>query len=263
MTEKPGSEKTEEGVRIVYREASLLRRLVYLFLLLFLLTGVVLGGLAIYGVVGVSRTARSVTAPVRELVQQLAAEATPVILPDPTTIVREVRRLARLETASYSMQKVIRAERNQDLLWGALGESLIFVAVGDVVAGIDLAQLTEADLQVLDPETVVLHLPDAELFFAALDNEQSYVADRDRGLLARVDPQLESQVRREAERQIRDEALEAGLLEEANRNARLAIEEFLNKLGFTNVIFTDEPPPPASPFEQTVPKGTILVTPGP
>ena len=243
--------------------SSLLRRLAYVMLILFLIAGISASSLVIFSVIAAGRAAQTVTQPISDLFKQLAVEATPVILPDPVTIVREINRLNNLETASYSLQKVVTAERNQDVLWGALGESLVFVAVGDVIAGIDLSEVQIEDLQIVDPETVMVHLPDAQVLHYSLDNEQSYVADRDKGLFAQVDPRLETQVRQEAEQAILQEALNAGILQEANETARDNMESFLNKLGFTNVIFTDDPPPPAPPYEQEIPKGAILATPTP
>lgn len=256
-------EPNVEPVESSRPQPSLLRRLVYIMLILFLIAGIAASSLIIVSVAATARAAKTVTQPISDLVKQLAVEATPVILPDPVTIVREINQLNQLQTASYSLQKIVTAQRNQEVLWGALGESLIFVAVGDVVAGIDLNQLQIEDLEIVGPETVMVHLPEAQVLHYSLDNTQSYVADRDKGLFAQVDPQLETQVRQEAEKQILEEALAAGILQEANENARANMESFLNKLGFDNVIFTDAPPPPAPPYEQELPKGTILTTPAP
>ena len=41
---------------------------------------------------------------------------TPTIMPDPVTIVNEVRMLARLETIQYTVEKVITAETGQEVL---------------------------------------------------------------------------------------------------------------------------------------------------
>lgn len=184
---------------------------------------------------------------------------TPEILPDPVTIVREVNELARLETASFEGEKVITAERGSDAFWGAFSESLIFVAYGEVIAGIDLKQMGDGDIQVVDPNTVMVHLPETEVFVATLDNERSYVADRDTGLLTSADPELETQVRQAGEQAIYEAALELGLLVDAERNAEAYMEEFLNGLGFETVIFTeDTPPTPEVPYEQPVPKGYTL-----
>lgn len=207
--------------------------------------------------------AREAVSPIGDLVRDLVIPATPVVLPDPVVIVTEIQDLARLETASYSFEKIIRAERGrQDLLWGALGETLIFVAHGDVVAGIDLAKMRPSDLQVVDPETVMVHLPETEIFSVRLDNEKSYVADRDTGLLVSADPQLETEVRRSAEAELRAAAEESDILARAEQNAETYMDNFLRGLGFTNITFTDETPPEAPPFEQELPKG-FAVTPAP
>jgi len=237
----------------------MLRKAAYLFLILFF----VLSSVLVYTVIsGVNKAEKAVVQPIGELVRQLIVPVTPVILPNATTIVRQISDLSRLETASIELEKVITAERNSDLWWGALGESMVFVAHGKVVAGVDFAQMSDGDLQVADPETVWIHLPPAILFddLPALDNEKSFVADRDTGLLTRADPELETNVRRNAEDAIKEEALNSGILERADQNARQYMLEFLNSLGFTNVEFYDETPPVPPAFEQAIPKG-FAVTP--
>lgn len=212
--------------------------------------------------VGANQAKNEVVEPVANLVRQLVLPVTPEILPNPTTIIREIRDLQRLETASFEFEKVITAETKQDLLWGLLGESVVFVANGKVFAGVDFAKMSEADLQVYDPVTVYVHLPEAEIFsdIPVLDNERSYVADRDTGLLTRADPDLETQVRQEAEKAIREAANESEILERADNNARQYMIAFLSGLGFENIIFTDESPKPAPPYVQEIPKG-FAVTP--
>ena len=235
-----------------------MRKVLYFFLILFFAA-------AAFAVVTIAislNTARGVAQPVGELVRQLVVPATPVILPDPVLIVQEVRDLARLETASYSMEKIVRAERGQDALWGALGETLIFVAHGEVIAGVDLSKMQPEDIQVVDPVTVMVHVPEAEIFNVILDNERSYVADRDTGILTRADPQLETQVRQAAQQELEVAAEESEILELADENAENYMRGFLNNLGFENVIFTEGTPPTAPPFEQEIPKG-YSVTPEP
>ncbi len=240
----------------------MLRKLFYGFLIIFL----VMGSLATYLFIRtMNATDEGIIQPIGDLVRDLVVPATPVILPDPTIIVNQINDVARLETAIVDMEKVITAERNSETLWGLLGETLIFVANGRVVAGVDFAEMGPDDLAVVDPVTVMVHLPDAKIFedLPVLDNEKSYVADRDTGLLTRADPELETEVRQVAEATIREEALATGVVEQADQNAKLFMEEFLGGLGFENIIFTDGPPPKPAPFEQEVPKGQLLATPTP
>lgn len=232
-----------------------MRKVMYALLIIFFAVGTFL----MVTVLVTANQARQAVSPLGDLVRDLVIPATPVVLPDPVVIVTEIQDLARLETASYSFEKVLRAERGQqDLLWGALGESLLFVAHGDVVAGVDLAKMQPRDLQVVDPETVMVHLPEAEIFSVRLDNEKSYVADRDTGLLASADPQLETEVRRSAEAELRAAAEESDILTRADQNAEAYMTNFLQGLGFTNITFTDEAPPEPPPYEQDLPKGYAL-----
>jgi hypothetical protein len=161
---------------------------------------------------------------------------TPTILPDPVTIIHEVRAVARLETIQYSVEKVITAEVNQGLFEMFVGDRLLFVAHGVVTAGIDLARIQPEDLWLQDG---VLHvrLPQAEVLVAALDNEQSYVYDRDTGFLTQGNTDLETAARQAAEQAIIDAALEDGILEQARINAEIFLEKFFQALGYAQVVF--------------------------
>jgi hypothetical protein len=222
----------------------------------------VIVGPPLVAVIAAAKVAKGVTEPVGEFVRQLVAEATPVILPNPVVIVKEINTLARLETTSYSFQDVIQIDRNRDKLWGAFGESLLFVAYGDVIAGVDLAKLGPADLQVTGPESVVVHLPDAEIFVTDLDNQRSYVADRDIGLFTDANSELETTVRREAESRMIEAAHSNDILDQAQTEAERFMFSFLEGIGFSDVTFVDSTPPLVAPYIQEVPKGFVL-TPAP
>ncbi|WP_420629610.1 DUF4230 domain-containing protein [Candidatus Leptofilum sp.] len=239
----------------------MLKKLAYLFLIVFF----VAGAIAAYTFVATVNKAQTVVQPIGDFVQQLVLPATPVVLPSSTTIVRQINDLARLETASMELEKNIIAERNSDIMWGMLGETLIFEAHGLAVAGVDFANMTPADIQVVDPTTVMIHLPPATLFedLPLLDTETSRVLDRDTGLFASVDPQLETTVRQEAEAVLREEAYETDILEVANYNAQDFMLTFMQGLGFETVIFTEDIPPTVEPYQQEIPKGYVLVTPTP
>jgi hypothetical protein len=163
---------------------------------------------------------------------------TPTIIPDPATYIQEIRALARLETIQYSVEKVITAEISQGNFGFLLGDKLLFVAHGIVIAGIDMTKLNPEDMR-LEGDMLMVNLPDAEIFVATLDNEKSYVYDRDTGLLAQPDPNLETLARQSAEEEIKKAALEDGILSQALNNAELFLYKFFQSLGFKNVTFTE------------------------
>jgi hypothetical protein len=163
------------------------------------------------------------------------------VIPDPITIIHEVRSLARLETIYYSVEKVITAETNQGT-WGFLvGDRLLFVAHGTVIAGIDLAKLEPEDLET-NQGVLYVRLPEAEVFIATLDNEKSYVYDRDTGLFAQNEKDLETAARKAAEEEILKSTLEDGILEQAQLNAENYLIRLLRDLGYPEVIFLDPKP---------------------
>jgi hypothetical protein len=174
-------------------------------------------------------------------------QPTPTVIVDPVTIVRQVRSLARLETIQYNVEKVITAEVGQGAFGILFGDRLLFIAHGVVIAGIDLSLLSPEDLRV-ENNVLYVQLPEPEIFIATLDNEKSYVYDRDRGALTRGDVNLETTARRVAEQEIRNSALEDGILEQASQNAENYLYRLLLEIGnYDEVIFlqstTQQPTP--------------------
>lgn len=165
---------------------------------------------------------------------------TPTIIPDPVTYISEVRALARLETIQYSIEKVITAEIGQGTFDFLFGDRMLFVAHGIVIAGIDMEKIAPEHLRV---ENGVLYvtLPPAEIFVATLDNQKSYVYDRDTGFLSKGVQDLETLARQSAEDEIRRAALEDGILQQAQTNAENYLYRFFQALGYDNVIFVSNP----------------------
>jgi hypothetical protein len=172
------------------------------------------------------------------------------------TVVREtpdvllaVQNLARLESVSFHMERVVDLSDKQAQLFGLLNteDAILLIAVGDVSAGVDLAKLKPGDVEISpDAGRARIVLPPPEVFRAALDEERTYVHTRKTGLLARRKETLETDARRTAERSIQAAALEAGILKRAEDNARLVVGELVRSLGFqaVDITFASRPTPP-------------------
>ncbi len=180
------------------------------------------------------------TGNLNELVGQVRSP-TPTIIPDPLTIVRQVRTLSRLETIQYSVEKVITAEIGQGAFSFLFGDRLLLVAHGQVIAGVDLGKMGPQDLWFED-DRLFVRLPEPEIFITALDNEKSYVYDRSTGVLSKGEIDLETVARRAAEREIENAALEDGILEQARRNAESYLFTLFHDLGYSEVIFVEATP---------------------
>ena len=107
---------------------------------------------------------------------------------------------------------------------------------GEVVAGIDFSSLKSGDVTV-NGRQVRLRLPASEIFSVRLDSAKTRVYSRQTGLLVPTDPDLETQVRQEAEHQMHDAALADGVLRTAQQNATSTITSLLQGLGFEKIEF--------------------------
>ena len=154
---------------------------------------------------------------------------------DQPTVIRQIRALQRLETVSYTMDKIISGERENPVLPAFLaGDKLLLVVHGEVIAGVDLSKLQANDV-VVNGRSVTIHLPQAEVFTTRLDSAKTRVYSRETGLFSTPDPNLESEVRQEAERQLQAAALEDGILKTASQNASQTLTTMLSGLGFETV----------------------------
>ena len=156
------------------------------------------------------------------------------------TVVRQVRSLQRLETVVYAMDKIVSGGYDSRFLPRLLaGDRLLLVVYGDVTAGVDLGGVDVSAVRV-DGRSVTLTLPAAQVFSTRLDNAKTRVYSRETGLFSRVDPDLESEVRKEAESQVRQAALDGGILPAAAANASTTLMSFLKGLGFEQVEIHQE-----------------------
>jgi len=212
-------------------------------LLIVLLIAII--GAVVFFVFTINKTFQTALTPIQNVNQTLSTQVskllnpTPTVIPDPVTIIREVQSLARLETIQYAIEKVITAELNQGVLGPLFGDRLLFVAHGYVIAGVDLSSLDGQDLK-LEDDVLHVTLPEAEVFVATLDNEKSYVYDRDTGILRKSDDELETTARQVAEQQILHAALDDGIIEQAQQNAEVYLERLFNSLGYMKVVFETE-----------------------
>jgi hypothetical protein len=153
------------------------------------------------------------------------------------TVVNRIQRLQRLETVVYTMDKLVTGAKENSILPDFLaGDRLLMMVHGEVVAGIDFSNLKPGDVRV-EGKQVHLHLPVTEVLYTRLDSAKTRVYSRQTGLLVPTDPNLETQVRQEAERELLAAALADGILQTAQQNATATITSLLQGLGFEKIDF--------------------------
>ena len=153
------------------------------------------------------------------------------------TVVDRIQRLQRLETVVYTMDKLVTGAKENPVFPDFLaGDRLLMLVHGEVVAGIDFTDLKPGDVRV-NGKQIQLHLPAAQVFRTRIDSAKTRVYSRQTGLLVPTDPNLETQVRQEAERQLQEAAMTDGILRTAQQNAASTISSLLQGLGFEKIDF--------------------------
>jgi hypothetical protein len=129
-----------------------------------------------------------------------AASEIQIVHPTPT-VLKDLRELGRLETLALHVEKVVDVKDRQTRLYGLVDaeDSVLFVATGEVVLGVDLAKLHDGDARFDSAtSTAYVHLPTPEVLSARFDEPHSYVHARTTDLLAKRNEALESVARRDA-----------------------------------------------------------------
>lgn len=189
-----------------------------------------LGLLTFWGV----RTVISAIPTPGEIADVFEPEPYEEIGPVTITAIRDLAQLTTVETVQYTI-----VEKGTDEGWlrWARGDSLRMFAVARIGAGVDLGQLTVRDISVdKDNGVVEIQLPAAVIQYVDPDEDATQVLERDVGIFTSGDPGLESDVRRIADEVLVGNAIDEGILEEAEANARSVLTDFLLSVGYTDVV---------------------------
>lgn len=158
----------------------------------------------------------------------------------PVVLVEQIREMARLNAASMPVTTTVHGSRGQGWIQQAAGEELVFLAVGEVTAGVDLREVTAGDISVVDG-VVHVDLPPAQIWSVALDEQRSSVQHRSVGWVGRADPHFETRARREAVRRMRVAAEQSDLRQRAQEVANEAIAALIKEVSKTSEISENNP----------------------
>jgi hypothetical protein len=159
-------------------------------------------------------------------------------------VLRSIENLRDFRAASGHFEVIVDVEKDTRFVPAKIkGERVLFVAIGSVDAGVDFTGLEDGAVRVADDRrSVSLELPPATLREPELDLERSYLYDRDRGAIDRLqslfgaDSSVPQELYPLAEEKLATAARDgSGLLARAERNTRLMLEGLLRSLGFTRV----------------------------
>lgn len=150
-------------------------------------------------------------------------------------IVKQIRTLNRWETSSFSIEKIIDNGSTGNIFQKFLfGNRILLIAHGEVIGGFDLSGVTENDVTI-NGTAITIELPAPQILTASLDETQTRVYDRQKGLLVATDDNLETEARQQAIESLREAACTQGILNITSENARKQLTSILASFGFVEI----------------------------
>ena len=164
-----------------------------------------------------------------------------------SVVIQQIRQASELTTAVFTMEAVVPTQQDAAVGGIVIGTTkLLYIARGEVRAGVDLSALKPENVQV-NGDTVRLRLPLPKVLDKKIDVSRSGVYDYNRGPLGLgpdVAPNLQKMAQEEALKKIQIAACSDGILEKANDRAKLAVSQLIRISGIKDVIVEPQPATP-------------------
>ncbi|TWR29409.1 DUF4230 domain-containing protein [Mucilaginibacter pallidiroseus] len=135
--------------------------------------------------------------------------------------------MGKLELVKYSMKDVV---EKKELHMIIPDSRVLFVAVGEVTACIDLTKVRKDDIVQQGKDSVVVTLPKPEICYVKLDHGKSKVYDVSGVWFADKSKQMVEDVYKIAEQKMLAGAKEQDILGKAQQNAALIFKPFLENV---------------------------------
>lgn len=164
-----------------------------------------------------------------------------------SVVVQQVRDASELTTAVFTMQAVVPTNQDTAIAGWVIGSTkLLYIAQGEVKAGVDLSKVAPASVKVESQRVRVL-LPPPQILTSKIDVNRSSVYDYNRGFLGLgpdTAPQLQTLAQQKALQTIVSTACNDGILQRANDRAKFVVTQLLSTAGYKDAIVETQPPSP-------------------
>lgn len=147
-----------------------------------------------------------------------------------TVVLQEITSLGKLELVRYNFKDIV--EQQITKMWLPDAKAVLIVQ-GEAVGCVDLTQMDIADIDA-GQDTLVIHLPEPEICYFKIDHDRSKVYNTEYAFMEEA--KLVQEAYKQAERQIRQSALDMGILEQTRENARKMLTPLLERTSGKKVV---------------------------
>lgn len=145
---------------------------------------------------------------------------------DQDVIITKITTMGKLELVKFSMKDVI-DKTEVKTFWP--DERILFVAVGEVTACIDLTKVGKDDVRI-EGDSLTLFLPQPEICYTKLDHQQSKIYDVSGMWFSDKVKESVEDIYKIAENKIFTTAMQMNILDKAKQNAQLIFKPLVVNL---------------------------------
>ncbi len=145
-------------------------------------------------------------------------------------VVEKVEAIGKLELVRMNIRDVLEHKIVREWLPNA---KAVLIINGEAVGCIDLQKVKKDDISI-SKDTLKIKLPDPEICYCKIDHSKSKVYETSNEFFSGA--QLVDGAYIEAEKQLRQTVLNAGILEQTKTNAVILLKPFFETLGFKHTI---------------------------
>lgn len=161
-----------------------------------------------------------------------------------TVVVQQIRGASELTTAVFTMEAVVPTSSSRTIANYEIGKTtLVYVANGEVRAGVDLSAIASENVQA-SGDVLRVTLPAPTILDKKIDVNRSQVFDYNRGFLGLGPdraPELQDKAQEVALQKLLLAACQQGILQQASDRAELVVGQLLQNLDYSQIIVESQP----------------------
>ena len=154
-----------------------------------------------------------------------------------TGIVQKIISIGKLELVKYTMKDIVEQKEVHPILPDS---KVLFLAVGEVTACIDLTKVKKSDIT-QQADTIIVYLPEPEICNASLDHQKSKIYDISGSWFQENTKNMVESVYKIAEAKILDNAKQMNVIGMARQNAQLIFKPLLENISGKKVLLRFKP----------------------
>ncbi|CAN5223299.1 hypothetical protein BH09BAC4_BH09BAC4_51990 [soil metagenome] len=147
-------------------------------------------------------------------------------------VLKEITALGKLELVKYTFKDIVEHEQVNTFLPNA---NAVLIVEGEATGCIDLTRIRSENIRA-DGDSITVQLPKPELCGWKINHDRSRVYDTRFSFLN--DAQLVSDAYRKAEQQVKQSALNGGILDQTRRNANQMLRPLLERISGKKIGLT-------------------------